>query len=329
MTDLELFDFATKEMLDGSYIGGYQKLIRLSENGYDPASRLLAEIEIIAYNYSLALEFYLRIKIKEPEDLSKIGECYLGLKDYENSIIYFDKAIQEGNYKSCKFMQIVMLKTGNINKQKYYCKLYKEMEKEYLTTCSLEALFKEAKAMNISPNNYSKCEYYFDNENNRYVIDFLKDEFAPIAVLGVKGHGYKYAGNGILALDRTTRVLVVDVIEIASNMLEDSIVGGLILSARVSAIENNVLFQNLEFIYVNELNNNYSSVDNVLFNIDKTLLIAYPANKKDEIYEIPDSVKRISPYAFSYTPYLKKVIINRDVIVKNNNFNDVEIIYKD
>ena len=54
----------------------------------------------------------------------------------------------------------------------------------------------------------------------------------------------------------------------------------------------------LASISVGGNNNNYSSVDGVLFNKDKTVLIKYPANKQDTEYIIPDSVTNIENVAF-------------------------------
>lgn len=49
----------------------------------------------------------------------------------------------------------------------------------------------------------------------------------------------------------------------------------------------------LESIEVDENNQKYSSQNGVLFNKDKTVLVWYPDCKKDEYYDIPDTVKTI------------------------------------
>lgn len=54
----------------------------------------------------------------------------------------------------------------------------------------------------------------------------------------------------------------------------------------------------LESINVSENNENYSSVDGVLYNKDKTELITYPRFKTDKSYTIPDTVKTIGDSAF-------------------------------
>jgi hypothetical protein len=61
--------------------------------------------------------------------------------------------------------------------------------------------------------------------------------------------------------------------------------------------------------YVDEANLAYTSVDGVLFNKDKTLLLAYPPMKEDQNYTIPDGVVEISMYGFSNNKYLKTVTV--------------------
>lgn len=54
----------------------------------------------------------------------------------------------------------------------------------------------------------------------------------------------------------------------------------------------------LESISVDSANQNYLSEDGVLFDHNKTILMAYPAKKSDTAYTIPDSVTTISDCAF-------------------------------
>jgi len=65
---------------------------------------------------------------------------------------------------------------------------------------------------------------------------------------------------------------------------------------------------NLEEIYVDEGNPNYSSQNGVLFNKEATILICYPAGKQGE-YAIPDTVAQIGPKAFAMAMGLTRVEI--------------------
>ena len=66
---------------------------------------------------------------------------------------------------------------------------------------------------------------------------------------------------------------------------------------------------NLTAIDVEVGNNNYTSVNGVLFNKDKTELICYPAGKTDKSYTIPNSVTSIDYQAFTYCTSLKSITI--------------------
>ncbi len=69
---------------------------------------------------------------------------------------------------------------------------------------------------------------------------------------------------------------------------------------------------NLTSINVSENNPNYSSIDGVLFNKDKSVLTYYPSNK-GAIYQLPKGVSTISSNAFSSGNRLEVLILNDDV----------------
>jgi hypothetical protein len=62
--------------------------------------------------------------------------------------------------------------------------------------------------------------------------------------------------------------------------------------------------------YVVDPNNpNYSSADGILYNKDKTTLIAYPYGKNELAFTVPSSVTQISYYAFNCLSYVQTVNI--------------------
>lgn len=63
-------------------------------------------------------------------------------------------------------------------------------------------------------------------------------------------------------------------------------------------------------ITVDDDNKYFSTIDDVLFNKDKTLLRLYPHEKRDEDYVIHDGVKIIDEFAF-WNDHIKKVIFPR------------------
>ena len=73
----------------------------------------------------------------------------------------------------------------------------------------------------------------------------------------------------------------------------------------------------MEEIVVDENNPNYCSVDGVLYNKDKTQLIAYPANKPGNTYDILDTVTIIRAFAFACSQNLDVVNIPSSVTTMN------------
>ncbi|MDD6022257.1 MAG: fibronectin type III domain-containing protein [Oscillospiraceae bacterium] len=69
----------------------------------------------------------------------------------------------------------------------------------------------------------------------------------------------------------------------------------------------------LKSIEVAAANKNYCSVDGVLFNKDKTLLIKYPAKKDGASYSVPSTVRTIGAFAFNGCEALTSVTIPSSV----------------
>ena len=66
---------------------------------------------------------------------------------------------------------------------------------------------------------------------------------------------------------------------------------------------------NLKTIKVGAGNVNYTEVNGVMFNTEKTVLHTYPAGKAETNYRIPDSVTRIGEMAFMYCDSLTSITI--------------------
>lgn len=76
----------------------------------------------------------------------------------------------------------------------------------------------------------------------------------------------------------------------------------------------------LEKIDVESHNNNYVSIDGVVYSHDKSILIAYPSGKKGS-FVIPSTVKVIGEHSFSFNDYLSAIVIPNSVIeIKSNAF---------
>ena len=66
-------------------------------------------------------------------------------------------------------------------------------------------------------------------------------------------------------------------------------------------------------IYVSENNNNYSDINGVLFNKNKSELLVYPTGKIDNEYSIPNGVTSIRDYAFMACKSLSSITIPNSV----------------
>lgn len=66
-------------------------------------------------------------------------------------------------------------------------------------------------------------------------------------------------------------------------------------------------------IHVDVNNENYSDIDGVLYNKDKTILIYYPAGRKDTSYNIPSGVTEIQGSAFVEADSLTEIVISMSV----------------
>ena len=92
----------------------------------------------------------------------------------------------------------------------------------------------------------------------------------------------------------------------------------------VTKIDNEAFnsYSNISAITVDELNKNFSSVDGILYNKDKTELIRCPVGKKT-ITEIPDTVKTIKSKAFYSCSSLTTISIPNNVeTVEANAFEN-------
>ncbi len=69
----------------------------------------------------------------------------------------------------------------------------------------------------------------------------------------------------------------------------------------------------LKSINVSSENTEYVSVNGVLFNKDKTILIAYPAAKQDKEYVVPETVTQIASDAFYNAKNLEKVTMGENI----------------
>lgn len=121
-----------------------------------------------------------------------------------------------------------------------------------------------------------------------------------------------------------------------------NILEAVIIPESVNSIGSFYDCNRLRTFIVSENNNYFSSLDGVLFNKSKTVLISYPYAKIEEIYVVPNSVTNIYSGAFGnimnsdmFTPALCNKYLKTLILSRNTNFIDqiymenLEIVYND
>ena len=111
-----------------------------------------------------------------------------------------------------------------------------------------------------------------------------------------------------------------------SDIISDSVkVRRLYLPAGVENIESGLACPALEEFIVDEGNPYLISRDGVIFSADGTVLLAYPAGKKDKVYTVPEGVAKIGWCAFAYAQKLTEVILPEGVrTICRGGFSDGE-----
>ncbi len=118
------------------------------------------------------------------------------------------------------------------------------------------------------------------------------DVIVPDGVASIQGSAFEYGKlSSLTTSDSVTSVNL-------GAFRRCSYLTSITISSSVQTITSFIQSCPLTGITVDENNPNYTSVDGILFNKDKTKLIQYPAGKTETEYDIPDSVTVIGDGAF-------------------------------
>lgn len=129
--------------------------------------------------------------------------------------------------------------------------------------------------------------------------------------------GVLYIDNCLITVNNTanTHLVVKEGTRIIANESFSSHLEKITIPSTVLYLNKDMFnnCENLTEVIVDENNPNYTSIDGVLFNKDKTELLYYPQAKKDNNYTIQDGVQRIGITAFAYNTNIKTIVIPESV----------------
>ncbi len=145
-----------------------------------------------------------------------------------------------------------------------------------------------------------------------------EDAFDGCSKLLTTENGVQYVDKWVVGYDieaQTSATLKADTVGIADGAFYLSKVEGVTLPATVTVIPYNAFYvcKNLTEINVADDNAQFSSVDGVLYNKNKSSLLFYPTGKVAESFTIPASVTTLGAYSFSYCKNLTSISIPETV----------------
>lgn len=161
----------------------------------------------------------------------------------------------------------------------YKCECgYEEVKKDYNDNNKrLFAIYKFSKKIFNKKIEWKQSNYDLINySDNQIGIHEIFDERSISYVdLQVKDKSVE-ATNGLLAFNLNVKSLIINVDYLDEQILDESIVRMLFIGDRVKKIPA-CINTNLKYIEVDKNNPNYTSLNNVLFNKNKSKLIFYRA----------------------------------------------------
>ena len=193
----------------------------------------------------------------------------------------------------------------------------------YLGNSAFHSAFKESfvsipeSLITIEDNAFANCyveEFRVDENNKNYksVDGVLYDKNITALI------NYPALKNSkVFEIPSTIKTIKEDAIEVTNDLEK------IIIPKDTTTIEEKSIFWNygLKYIDVDKDNNNYMSIDGVLYSKDGKFLISYPiASERDE-YLVLDTVEEIQTYSISGAKNLRKLYIKEGV--KSLNYGSI------
>lgn len=175
----------------------------------------------------------------------------------------------------------------------------------------------------LNPQTYGDFEYSVNDDGEATILYCSATTYLVTVPSEIEGYPvtsiYKYA----FANSSLGKVVIPNSVKTIGEDAFASTLQALELPGSLETIEGEepfVFCTSLQTITVTEGDGNFSSQDGVLYNKDKTLLIAYPGAKPDDEFKAPDTVKEIAISGFCYNPYLETVDLSSVEIIGHYAF---------
>lgn len=159
--------------------------------------------------------------------------------------------------------------------------------------------------------------YSVSDNGTAYITEYNGISTNVIIPEAIDGYTVTEIRSGAFSNPSITKITIADTVEVIEKgafnncvSLKSIYFGSNLKSVDTSGLNSCTL---LNEIIISESNPYYVIDDEVMFNYDKTELVFYPRTKANERYIVPDTVKVIGDYAFSYNESLKSVVISNNV----------------
>ena len=192
------------------------------------------------------------------------------------------------------------------------------------TFTTIEADQSYEEYLSLDTKMYGDYEYFVENGEVTIVFCYSSDNTVnvPEEIDGMKVTAiYK---NAFMTCT-SAEIILPDTVKTIGEGAFSSYVVKIVISGNCTAIEGDEPFlicSNLQEIEVSEGEGEYSSLDGVLYNKDKTKLIAYPLEKRESDFKAPETLKEIGVSSFCNNRYIETVDISGVTDIENFAFDN-------
>lgn len=179
---------------------------------------------------------------------------------------------------------------------------------------------------------YAPSELVLKEGENGETVVYEAVEKRGLAYIDCVGTAEKptVADEGVIALRTGLYSLYLNTDYADSRFLDEGHIRMLFLGPDFKGFTEGyaVQYPPVRYIWADPENKFFTAENNVLYNKDKTVLIAYARKRPETEYRVPETVRRIEKYAFFYADGLKRLYLPKGVVIgEENGLNFLEIIH--